>query len=322
MPTALENRPGMSFFTDPDGADAPEVPEVSPAPGRAPIPDGPVRSRTRRASVFLAVSALVVAVLAVLQQSDAAADPTAHDWYRLRVCESSDNYKTNTGNGHYGAYQFDLSTWRSVGGSGYPYQASPAEQDKRALLLYHLRGWQPWQCAKILGLGSSGGSPTPRTPHGWPGVRYTLGDRSSGIATWQKQMHKRGATNLEGTGSFGTNTLAVIKSLQAANHRIPSGVLGPVTWELAWTGTFQAAGTTPAALPWPGQTYVLGSKSGHIGDWQKQMNRRGAASLHGTGSFGANTVAVVKALQKQNGRVPSGKLGRETWALAWTGKYR
>lgn len=53
-------------------------------------------------------------------------------------------YATNTGNGYYGAYQFDLSTWRSVGGVGYPHRATPAEQDYRAVLLIQKRGLRPW----------------------------------------------------------------------------------------------------------------------------------------------------------------------------------
>ena len=64
--------------------------------------------------------------------------------YDLRMCESGGNYATNTGNGYYGAYQFDLSTWASVGGSGYPHTASPAEQDYRAAGLYRARGSSPW----------------------------------------------------------------------------------------------------------------------------------------------------------------------------------
>ena len=82
----------------------------------------------------------------------ASAEPTADDWYRLRVCESGNNYAINTGNGYYGAYQFNLGTWRSVGGTGYPHQASPAVQDALALTLYRQRGWSPWACARILGL--------------------------------------------------------------------------------------------------------------------------------------------------------------------------
>ena len=62
----------------------------------------------------------------------------------LRQCESGGDYTTNTGNGFYGAYQFDLQTWQSVGGSGLPSDASPAEQDFRAALLWRQRGSSPW----------------------------------------------------------------------------------------------------------------------------------------------------------------------------------
>jgi hypothetical protein len=62
----------------------------------------------------------------------------------LRACESGGNYATNTGNGYYGAYQFDLGTWESVGGSGLPSNASPAEQDYRAALLWRQAGSAPW----------------------------------------------------------------------------------------------------------------------------------------------------------------------------------
>src|SRR4051794_40539303 len=50
----------------------------------------------------------------------------------IRRCESGGNYSTNTGNGYYGAYQFDQHTWEAAGGSGSPASASPAEQDRAA----------------------------------------------------------------------------------------------------------------------------------------------------------------------------------------------
>ncbi|WP_328842203.1 transglycosylase family protein [Nakamurella leprariae] len=105
--------------------------------------------------MVLAVGALVVG------GGTASADPTASEWQRLRQCESGDNYTINTGNGYYGAYQFDLSTWRSVGGTGYPHQASRATQDALALKLWQQRGWSPWTCASILGLGTSTVAPPP-----------------------------------------------------------------------------------------------------------------------------------------------------------------
>ena len=64
---------------------------------------------------------------------------------RLRACESSGNYLAVNPSGTYtGAYQFDIPTWRSVGGRGIPRDASKLEQDYRAVKLYRQRGVQPW----------------------------------------------------------------------------------------------------------------------------------------------------------------------------------
>ncbi len=72
-------------------------------------------------------------------------------WAALRRCESGGNYATNSGNGFYGAYQFDLQTWQSVGGTGLPSDAPPWEQDARARALYAARGDAPWPiCGRFL----------------------------------------------------------------------------------------------------------------------------------------------------------------------------
>jgi muramidase (phage lysozyme) len=60
------------------------------------------------------------------------------------MCESRGNYRTNTGNGFYGAYQFTLSSWRSVGGKQPPHVAEPAEQDFRAVRLRWIQGTGAW----------------------------------------------------------------------------------------------------------------------------------------------------------------------------------
>ena len=71
----------------------------------------------------------------------ASASPTLE---AIAACESGGNPGANTGNGFYGKYQFTLSTWQSVGGSGNPASASEAEQNKRAALLYARAGASPW----------------------------------------------------------------------------------------------------------------------------------------------------------------------------------
>ena len=62
----------------------------------------------------------------------------------IAACESGGDYSANTGNGFFGAYQFTQSTWASVGGTGNPAAASPAEQDMRAAMLYAQQGSSPW----------------------------------------------------------------------------------------------------------------------------------------------------------------------------------
>jgi len=69
----------------------------------------------------------------------------ADKWERLRFCESTHNYQAISPSGLYrGAYQFDVPTWYTVGGTGDPAQAPPEEQDARARELYARRGPQPW----------------------------------------------------------------------------------------------------------------------------------------------------------------------------------
>jgi Transglycosylase-like domain len=71
----------------------------------------------------------------------------------LRKCESGGNYKTATGNGYYGAYQFDPRTWRALGYSGLPSDAAPEVQDEAARKLLAKAGWGQWPaCSRKLGL--------------------------------------------------------------------------------------------------------------------------------------------------------------------------
>jgi hypothetical protein len=62
----------------------------------------------------------------------------------IAACESGGNPRTDTGNGFYGKYQFTMSTWQAVGGSGNPAAASEAEQDRRAATLLARAGSGQW----------------------------------------------------------------------------------------------------------------------------------------------------------------------------------
>lgn len=67
-------------------------------------------------------------------------------WYSVVKCESEFNPKASNGT-HFGLFQFLPQTWRSMGGSGNPSDASPQEQFQRAKKLQAEAGWGQWQCA-------------------------------------------------------------------------------------------------------------------------------------------------------------------------------
>lgn len=72
---------------------------------------------------------------------------------KLRACEAGGNYDRNSGNGYYGAYQFNIGTWAGYGGYIIPSDAPPGVQDQKAYETYQRRGWAPWPaCSQRLGL--------------------------------------------------------------------------------------------------------------------------------------------------------------------------
>ena len=68
---------------------------------------------------------------------------------RIAQCESGGNPRAVSRDGRYrGKFQFDMATWRSLGGRGDPAKAAESVQDRLALKLYRQRGTAPWaNCA-------------------------------------------------------------------------------------------------------------------------------------------------------------------------------
>lgn len=72
---------------------------------------------------------------------------------KLRFCEAGGDYTKNTGNGYYGAYQYNIGTWANYGGFARPDLAPPEVQDAKARATQAARGWSPWPaCSRKLGL--------------------------------------------------------------------------------------------------------------------------------------------------------------------------
>ena len=117
--------------------------------------------RTPRPAAIAATFSLA-ALFAVSDLPSAPGEAAAHapspssssaDLAALRSCESGGNYRANTGNGYYGAYQFSASTWQSLGHGGRASDAAPHVQDQAALRLASAKGWSQWPaCSRSLGL--------------------------------------------------------------------------------------------------------------------------------------------------------------------------
>lgn len=72
---------------------------------------------------------------------------------QLSYCEAGGKATTNTGNGYYGAFQYDLGTWANYGGYPRPDLAPFEVQLAKAKETQARRGWSPWPaCARKLGL--------------------------------------------------------------------------------------------------------------------------------------------------------------------------
>jgi len=108
---------------------------------------------TAREQLSTAVSRPAVDELVTVGTKDRPANSPTGDglnWAALAKCESGGNPRAVNAAGYYGLYQFSLSTWRSVGGSGNPVDASPDEQTYRAQLLYQRSGASQWGCGRHL----------------------------------------------------------------------------------------------------------------------------------------------------------------------------
>lgn len=86
------------------------------------------RKREREADEQFAALGVSMATLESIASCESGGDPT--------IVSSDGTYR--------GKYQFSVSTWESVGGSGDPAAAPEDEQDYRAALLYSQAGSSPW----------------------------------------------------------------------------------------------------------------------------------------------------------------------------------
>jgi LysM repeat protein len=121
------------------------IPEAGETLASRPLPQPVVEAATiETASMIVAPAPATPAPAPVAAGSN---------WDRLAQCESGGNWAINSGNGYYGGIQFSLATWRSLGGTGLPSEASRDTQIALGEKLLARSGWGQWPaCARKLGL--------------------------------------------------------------------------------------------------------------------------------------------------------------------------
>ena len=97
----------------------------------------------------LAITGTAMAAPSVSPESNAT-------WDRLAMCESTQNWEADTGNGFKGGLQFTDSTWSEFGGERFassPDEASREQQIRVAKKVQDQQGWNAWPtCSEKLGL--------------------------------------------------------------------------------------------------------------------------------------------------------------------------
>jgi resuscitation-promoting factor RpfA len=110
--------------------------------GRSVVGRSAASCAARGCGVLLAAGLVVTSIATATPVG--ASETMKADLHKLRICESGDNYRANTGNGYFGAYQFSRATWHSLGFKGRPDHAKHATQNRAARDLHARQGWSAW----------------------------------------------------------------------------------------------------------------------------------------------------------------------------------
>ncbi|MEO3973765.1 transglycosylase family protein [Streptomyces sp. CAU 1734] len=148
-------------------------------------------SRFNRASLTLTAGGAGMALPLIGAGSAHAASVDV--WEKVAACESTSQWKINTGNGYYGGLQFSQSTWEAYGGREYAPRADLASKDQQILIAERvLKGQGPgaWpNCSVRAGLTRGGDSPDIS-----PGAKAESGREDGGIRAERKQASGRAGT--------------------------------------------------------------------------------------------------------------------------------
>ncbi|MFI1829420.1 transglycosylase family protein [Streptomyces sp. NPDC020412] len=129
-------------------------------------------SRINRASLTLTAGGAGMALPLIGAGTAQAASVDV--WEKVAACESTNNWKINTGNGYYGGLQFTQSTWDAYGGREYAPRADLASKDQQIAIAERvLKGQGPgaWPSCSVRSGLTRGGDAPDIAPDGRPSTQ-------------------------------------------------------------------------------------------------------------------------------------------------------
>lgn len=289
----------------------------------------------QKATVVVGLTGGVAA--AVLSGGNPASAASVSTWDKVADCESSGNWKINTGNGYFGGLQFSQSTWAAYGGLKYAPRADLATKAQQILTAERvLSGQGPgaWPvCGRQAGLSRSGPAPQLRpVPRAAPAVPRPAAPRQSRAqaAVTYARAHVSSASYLwGGNGPVHFDCSGLTSAAwRAAGIRIPRTALGQL----------RGLPAVPLSSVRPGDlvVYSFSSHADHVAIYVGGGRTIDTASHHPNGGVGyselhraGGTIAGVvrpaagdgPAVERKALSAPAAPRLRSIPAVASSGEY-
>ncbi|MBT2493728.1 transglycosylase family protein [Streptomyces sp. ISL-96] len=245
-------------------------------------------SRINRASLTVTAGGAGIALPLVASGS---ADAASVDvWEKVAACESTNDWKINTGNGYYGGLQFKQSTWQAYGGTAYARRADLATKDQQiAVAEKVLNGQGPtaWPlCSVRAGLTRGGDAPGAST------------EAKAAPKTATQSKKASAGTARPGTKDPGPETYTVASGDTLSAIADAEDVRGG--WRSLYTANRDVVGSDPDIIL-PGQRLSLDGDAKRPEPGTKEKEKAKA----GTGKkAGADRASVTKPAKKET-RAPA-----------------
>ncbi|MBE5804985.1 MAG: peptidoglycan-binding protein [Clostridiales bacterium] len=178
--------------------------------------------------------------------------------------------------------------------------------------------------------GTSGGSSgSGDSDYTIPSRTLRKGSQGDDVKSVQSRLKELGYYSGSVDGSYGSGTMAAVKSFQSKNGLSADGLAGSKTYKILFSDSAKAAGSTVITpvpddddddYTIPGRTLRRNDTGEDVKDLQQRLKDLGYYTGLVDGSFGAGTANAVVAFQQQHGLTADGVAGTKTYKILFSDK--